>query len=186
MLSLLKQSDSKQTIAYFKREILKHLLYANICIVSLMLLLSSCFSSKPATTYSSTVNTPKQLSLGSLVVNPNTNYITSWSGRYQFNYVSTYDFDLGRSTSEAYTCNCVVIVEVNSSGTGRLVTSLGGDDKKVLEITSSYKSSNGVITINAKNQYGTTVVTHFNTLNNYYTNKFWIDAQNKTASVFSL
>ena len=124
--------------------------------------------------------------LGNMVVNPSTSRITSWSGRYQFNYVSTYDFDLKRSTSEAYTCNCAVIVEVNSSGTGRLVTSLGGDDKKVLDITSVYKSSNGVITINAKNQYGTTVVTHFSTVNSYYTDKFWIDAQNNTASVFSL
>lgn len=181
MLFLLKPSDNKH-----KRIGMKHLSYSNICMFAFTLLLTSCFYSKPTQTYSNTVSRPKQLSLGNMVVNPSTSRITSWSGRYQFNYVSTYDFDLKRSTSEAYTCNCAVIVEVNSSGTGRLVTSLGGDDKKVLDITSVYKSSNGVITINAKNQYGTTVVTHFSTVNSYYTDKFWIDAQNNTASVFSL
>ncbi len=168
MLFQLKPSENKKTITIYKRALLKRLFYVGICLFSNTLLLTSCFSSKPT---SSAVYTNKQLSLGSLVVNPNTNIITNWSGRYQFNYVSTYDFDLKRSTSEAYTCNCVVIVEVNSSGTGRLVTSLGGDDKKVLEITSCYKNINGIITIKAKNQYGSTVVTHFNTVNNYYTDK---------------
>jgi hypothetical protein len=166
-------------------KIKKHLFGSFLIVITLLGIWGSS-PSKKTNTYNYTQQQPKYISLGSMSINPSTNAITSWSGRYQFNYVSTYDFDLKRSTSEAYTCNCLVIVEINSYGTGRLVTSLGGDEKNVLEITSSYKSSNGVITINAKNQYGSTVVTHFNTVNSYSTDKFWIDGQNSTASVFSL
>lgn len=164
----------------------KHVLGVSLLAISLIGILGSS-SSRKANSYSYTQTQPKYTSIGSMDVSPTTNKITNWSGRIQFNYTYTYDFDLKKATSESYTCGCLVVVEVDNYGTGRLVTSLGGNDKNILTITSCYRNSNGTITINAKNQYGTPIASHFSVVNSYYTDKFWIvNSRDNGAVVFSM
>lgn len=164
----------------------KHLLGVSLLAVTLLGIWGSS-SSKKTNTYSYTPTQPRYTSIGSMDVNPSTNKITNWSGRIQFNYTYTYDFDLKKATSESYSCGCLVVVEIDNYGTGRLVTSLGGNDKNILTITSCYKNSNGTITINSKNQYGTPIASHFSIVNSYYTDKFWIvNSRDNGAVVFSM
>lgn len=163
----------------------KNLLGSCLVIVSLIGIWGSS-SSRQSTAYTYSQPQPKYVSLGSMTVDPSTNRITNWAGRIQFNYTYTYDFDLKKATSEAFNCGCLVVVEIDNYGTGRLVTSLGGSDKKVLTITSCYKNGE-TITINAKNQYGSSIASHFSLVSSYYTDKFWIvNSQDNGAVVFSM
>jgi len=173
---LFQDKQAIRLVSYARRKIIF------LVFLQLILILIGCFPTRPKYTSSNSSSAPQYLVLGGMRVDPSEK-ITDWTGRYQFNYSYTYDFDLQKG-SQAYYSECIVVVQINSSGTGRLVTALNGE-KNVLEITSCYKENNRV-TINAKNEYGKVITTHFAIEQNFYTNKFWIDGQNNTCVVFQL
>lgn len=120
----------------------------------------------------------------SVIINPSTNQVSNWSNRIKFNKAYGYDFDLQKATTSAYDCDCLVVVELNESGTGRLVTSLGGNDKSILDVVYAYKSADQIV-ITAKNPYGATIKAYFSIQGTNWVKQFWVtNPLNNVAAVF--
>ena len=114
-------------------------------------------------------------------IDPNTKQVSNWNTRYNFGYVYTYDFDL-RQASKAYRSKCVVVVEINSDGKGRLVSSIDGE-KNVLSILTCYKSDTQ-FTFELINQYGKSITADLEIENNRI-HKFWANGDDNVAIIFT-
>jgi hypothetical protein len=117
---------------------------------------------------------------GSYNIDPSTKRVTNLNTRYEFSNVYTYDFDLKKGT-QSYRANCLVIIEINGNGTGRLITALDGE-KNILTLVSCYKYDSHY-EFEATNQYGKNLNAQL-IIENGYIEKFWIRGDNNVGVVF--
>lgn len=162
-----------------------------IGILFLAIAILGIYSSAPTKKYNGSTNSASAIvrftPIGDMNVNSTTNQISNWSGRFQFDSEYGYDFDLQKQIVPATSCDCIVVVDVNKDGTGKLVYSVADNDKTTIEINSSYlNKSNNLITLNATNSYyGTPIIFSFETDGNNQIKRFWFrDAKAGRGLVF--
>jgi hypothetical protein len=117
---------------------------------------------------------------GTYNIDPSTKRVTNLNTKYTFNNVYSYDFDLKKG-SQSYRANCIVVIEINNNGTGRLITALDGD-KSVLTLVSCYKYDSHY-TFETTNQYGKNLNAIL-TIENGLVDKFWVVGDNNVGFVF--
>lgn len=114
-------------------------------------------------------------------IDPTTKQITNWNTRYNFKYLYTYDFDLKQS-SQTYDVDLIVVIEVNSEGKGRFVSSLGGE-KTILTLASCFLNTDTFV-FNCFTLDGKKITANMSLKNNRV-DKFWVTNSNNVAVVYS-
>jgi|GEM_PF-2643985 len=115
-------------------------------------------------------------------LDPLTKRVTNYNVRYDFSYAYSYDFDL-REASRAYSTKCIVVIEINEYGTGRLVSSLAGD--KVVCLVDSCIQYETYFKFICRNKENLTPVIYKLGITNNKVDKFWVEGDDNKAVVFS-
>ncbi|MGI6409625.1 MAG: hypothetical protein ACOX0V_00070 [Bacteroidales bacterium] len=114
-------------------------------------------------------------------LNSKTNQVSNLHTKYTFTKVYTYDLDL-EEASYSYSANCVVVIDINSDGTGKIVTGLNGD-KTIFSVVSCYKYDS-YYKFEVTNYISTPLIAKIQIKNNLVEN-FYVIGVDNVAVVFS-